>query len=157
MNENVKLQEQALKALISINRDGVKTLLKKYNYYISVVSNSEDLYAFLIVAMSKSSAFTEELLTLLKQASAPPYKNADDSESNTGSNAGTWIAGALQGIGMVASAWQNVATIKANASNYNTTYTTDGKKTNTLVIAGVVLAGIVLLGVMAVVVIKSVK
>jgi len=153
MNDQTKLQEQALKALISINRNGVKSLLRKYNYYISVVTNSEDLYAFLIVAMSSSTAFTEDVLTLLKAAADPSYKNADDS----GSTAGSWIAGALQGIGLVATAWQGVATTKANASMYNTTYTTDGKKTNTLVIAAVVLVGIVLLGVMSVVVIKSTK
>jgi hypothetical protein len=54
MNEQVIQQEQALKALISINRYGVKSLLRKYNYKISAIASSEDLYAFLIVAISKN-------------------------------------------------------------------------------------------------------
>lgn len=153
MNEQVKQQEQALKALISVNKNGVKALLRNYKYRISDFYSANDLYAFLVVAMSKNSAFTDDVLALLNQAASQSYRNADDGSGNVGSI----IAGALQGLGMITSTWQNTATIKANASNYNTTYTTDGKKTNTLVVAGVVLVGIILLGVMAVVVIKSTK
>jgi hypothetical protein len=162
MNEQVIQQEQALKALISINKNGVKALLRNYKYRISDFYSANDLYAFLIVAISKSSAFTNDVLTLLKQASAQPYKNVSGEEmtgeeSGGKSNVGEIIAGALQGLGLVTSTWQNTATTKANASNYNTAYSVDGKKTNTLVVAGVVLTGIILVGVMAVVVIKSTK
>jgi hypothetical protein len=78
-------------------------------------------------------------------------------ESGGESNVKSIISGALEGLGLITSTWQNTATTKANASNYNTTYSVDGKKTNTLVVAGVILGGIILLGVMAVVVIKSTK
>jgi hypothetical protein len=162
MNEQVIQQEQALKALISINRYGVKSLLRKYNYKISAIASSEDLYAFLIVAISKNELFTGDVLTLLKKASNQSYKNvsADEmagEESGGESNVKSIISGALEGLGLITSTWQNTATTKANASNYNTTYSVDGKKTNTLVVAGVILGGIILLGVMAVVVIKSTK
>jgi len=65
MNEQIKQQEQALKALISANKSGVKSLLRSYNYRISDLYTSNDLYAFLIVAMSKSIEFTEDVLTFV--------------------------------------------------------------------------------------------
>jgi hypothetical protein len=155
MNENVKLQEKALRALISVNKADVKSLLRKYRYRISERSSGNDLYAFLIVAISKDSAFTEDVLALLQKASNQPYKSAEDDDSSK--NVTTIISGALQGLGMVTSTWQNVATTKANASMYNTTYTVDGKKFSTLTVVGCVLAGIILIGVMSIVVIKSTK
>ena len=153
MNENDKLHEQALRALISVNRSGVKALLRSYKYKISDFYSDNDLYAFLIVEMSKNSAFTGDVLALLQQASNHPFKYADDSSSNTGQI----IAGALQGLGMITSTWMGVAKIKSDTSKYDTTYTVDGKKSNTLVIAGVVIAGIILIGIMAIIVINSTK
>ena len=151
MNENIKLQEQALKALISINRNGVENLLKSNGYKISKSSTSNDLYAFLIVAMAKDSQFTNNVLDLLKQASSiQSYRNASEDLSSI-------ISGALQGLGMVTTTWQNTAQIKADTSKYNTVYTVDGKKSNTIVIAATVGVAIILIGIMAVIVIKSTK
>jgi hypothetical protein len=155
MNEQIKLQEQALKALISVNKSGVKNLLRRHKYRISDFYSNNDLYAFLIVAMSKDSVFTEDVLTLLKQASNRPYLYADDTTG--GIDVASIINGALQGLGMVTTTWQNVATIKADTSKYNTTYTVDGKKSNTLVIAVAICFGVLLLGVAGVMVVKAAK
>jgi hypothetical protein len=155
MNDQNKQHEQALKALISVNKAGVKALLRSYKYKISDLYSDQDLYAFLIVAMSKDITFTEGVLTLLKRASNQPYRYADSTWSS--GDTSSVISGALQGIGIFASAWQGVAKTKANASMYNTTYTTDGKKQNTFVIGAVILVGILLVGVAGVMIVSATK
>jgi hypothetical protein len=155
MDDQVKQQEKALRALIKANKRDVISLLRKYSYRVSLFSSDDDLYAFTIVAISKNAEFTDDVLTLLKQVSGYKYRNTTDSTS--GNNTATIIAGALEGLGMVTSTWQNVATIKANASNYNTAYSTDGKKTNTIIIAVAIGVGVLLLGVAGVMVVKAAK
>ena len=156
MDDQVKQQEKALRALVRANKRDVISLLRKYNYRVSLFSSEGDLYAFTIVAISKDSTFTENIISLLKQAAGYKYRNTTDA-STSGNNTATIIAGALEGLGMITSTWQNVATIKANSSNYNTTYSVDGKKQNTIVIAVAIGVGVLLLGVAGVMVVKAAK
>ncbi|MEI7962069.1 MAG: hypothetical protein WCI04_07070 [archaeon] len=155
MESNIKLQEKALKALISINRSGVISALRANGYNIKDTQPSNDLYNFLIVAMSKSASFTETILEMLKKASGEKFSNLIETEGQS-SQEGI-ISAALTGLGMITNTWQKTAETKANSQLLGTKYTVDGKKTNTLVVAGTVALGIVLLGVMAIVVIKSTK
>lgn len=150
MDEQIKQQERILKALISVKSVGVKDLLKRYGYKISDSYSNNDLYAFLIVGISKSSAFTEDVFDLLRQSSQKSFLNADNGWSSD--NTANVISAGLQAVGMVTSTWMNVAKTKADTSKYNTTYTVDGKKDNTVIIAAVVIGGIVLLGIFGVII-----
>jgi hypothetical protein len=132
----------ALNALISVNKNGVENLLRSYNYKVPLFSSG--LYNSLISAMAQNSAFTNDILTLLKQASNQPWKYADD---GSGDDTASIISGALTGLGMITTTWQNTANIKATATKSNTT----------LVVVGAVLGGIVLLGIMTIIVVKSTK
>ena len=154
MNDKVKLQDQALNALISANKSGVKALLRAYNYRVPVAATPSQLNNSLTLAMSSSPEATDDVLTLLKQASNQSYRNSSD---DGGDNTGAIIAGALQGLGMITSTWQNTANIKANASMYNTDTVVGGKKFTTTEIVIGALIGILLLGVAGVMVVKAYK
>jgi hypothetical protein len=152
MNENVKQIDSALNALISVNKSGVKALLRSYKYNVPVAATQSQLNDSLTLAMSKSSDFTNDVLTLLKQASHESYRNSSDDDSS-GDDTGSIIAGALQGLGMVTSTWQNTAQIKANASMYGS----DTEKTDTILIVIGICIAVLLLGVAGVMVVRAAK
>src|ERR1035437_8948358 len=103
MNENVRQMDLALNALISVNKNGVENLLRSYNYKVPLFSSG--LYNSLISAMAQNSAFTNDILTLLKQASNQPWKYADD---GSGDDTASIISGALTGLGMIITTWDNM-------------------------------------------------
>jgi hypothetical protein len=158
MNENIKLQEQAIMALLKLNRTAVKDLLRNHNYHVKLLASDNDLKHSIILGISNDNSFTSDFIVLLQKVSQPNFRSAItgshiSSEASTQAPYKDIITGALQGLGMITTTWKDTALMRKDSSFY----ASDTKKTNTLVVAGVVLGGIVLLGVMAVVVIKSTK
>ena len=149
MNDKVKLQEQALKALVILNKKGVESLLIKYKYPVSVLSSSNDLVTFLTVGMSRNETFAANVLALLNVAKQYPYHSADDT---SGSSWTDIITAALQGIGMITTAWMTTAQEKLAASKY----TTDNK-ISPLAITGIIVVAVAAIAIGTVYVIKYIK
>lgn len=144
------LKNKALGELISLNKIGVISILKKYN--IQPESNSNTDVAIALVEGLKNDYVAAEIIELMESiAVSDKYSNSDDGDVDVSG----YIDAALKGISTITNAWTTntntksqaeiqAAQIAANATMFNTTKTQE-KKLSQGAIIGIIFGGLVLL------------
>lgn len=99
MSKLINLQDQAVTALIQVNRPGVISTLKEHN--IPFVDEPLKLHDIVLSALANNAAFTKDFIALMASES--------DSKLSADGMAGDIISAAMQGLGQITGTWQNVA------------------------------------------------
>ncbi len=146
------LKNKALGELISLNKIGVISILKKYN--IKPESNSNTDVSIALVEGLKNDYVAAEIIELMKLITVNnKYSNADGDAD--GDEVSGYIDAALKGISTITNAWTTntntksqaeiqAAQIAANANMFNTNKIQE-KKLSQGAIIGIIFGGLVLL------------